>query len=57
MEKEFFFTGYCRCLDAGRTVEIILEDGAVTEVDCAYPNCIHRSVCPIAAQIDAAAEE
>ena len=57
MEKELFFTGYCRGLDAGRTVEVILEDGCVTEVDCAYPGCIHRSVCPIAAQIDAAAEE
>ena len=57
MEKELFFTGYCRALDAGRTVEVILENGAVTEVDCAYPDCIHRGVCPIAAQIDEAAEK
>lgn len=52
MEKEYFFTGYCRALDAGRTVEVIKEDGSVTEIDCAYPNCIHRSVCPIAKQVD-----
>lgn len=52
MEQELFFTGYCRCLDAGRTVEVILEDRTVTEVDCAYPQCLHRSVCPIARQID-----
>ena len=57
MEKELFFTGYCRALDAGRTVEVILEDGAVTEVDCAYPGSIHRSDCPVAAQIDEAAEK
>jgi hypothetical protein len=57
MEKELFLTGYCRALDAGRTVEVILEDGSVTEVDCAYPNCIHSSVCPIAAQIGEAKEK
>ncbi len=52
MEKELFFSGYCRALDAARSVEVILEDDTVTEVDCAYPGCIHRSVCPIAKQID-----
>ena len=52
METEKFFSGYCRVLDGSRTVEVILEDGEVTEIDCAYPNCIHRSVCGIAAQID-----
>ena len=52
MEQEFFFTGYCRALDSSRTVEVITEDGAPTEVDCAYPNCIHRSSCLIARQID-----
>jgi hypothetical protein len=52
MEKEAFFTGYCRALDGSRTVEVITEDGELTEVDCAWPNCIHRSVCPIAKEID-----
>ena len=52
MEKELFFSGYCRALDGSRTVEVVLEDGEVTEIDCAYPNCIHRSVCPIAKGID-----
>ena len=56
MEKESFFTGYCRCLDAGRTVEVITEDGQLAEVDCAYPSCIHRSVCPIAKQIEEVSE-
>ena len=56
MEKEYFFTGYCRALDGSRTVEVIAENGQVTEVDCAWPNCIHRSVCPIAKQIDELSE-
>ena len=56
MEKEYFFTGYCRALDGSRTVEVIAEKGTVTEVDCAWPNCIHRSVCPIARQIDELSE-
>ena len=56
MEKEVFFSGYCRALDGSRTVEVITEDSLLTEVDCAYPNCIHRSVCPIAKQIDALTE-
>jgi hypothetical protein len=52
MEQEFFFTGYCRCLDGGRTVEVIVEDGRVTEVDCGYETCIHRGSCLIAKEID-----
>ncbi len=54
MEKELYVSGYCRALDAARTVEVILEDGTVTEVDCAWPNCIHCSVCLIAKQIEEA---
>ena len=52
MEQEVFFTGYCRCLDSSRTVEVIVIDGAPTEIDCGYESCIHRSVCPIAREID-----
>lgn len=52
MEQEHFFSGYCRVLDSSRTVEVITEQGCITEVDCAYPNCIHRPVCPIAREID-----
>ena len=52
MEQEFFFTGYCRCLDGSRTVEIIVTDGTVTEIDCRYETCLHRSSCPIAKEIE-----
>lgn len=52
MEIEKFLSGYCRQLDASRMVEVIVEDGEVTEVDCCYGNCIYQSNCVIAQQID-----
>ena len=52
METEMFFTGYCRQLDCARTVEVIAENGQITEVDCCYGNCIYQSNCPIAKEID-----
>ncbi len=51
MEKELFFSGYCRQLDAARIVEVIIEDGKVTETDCCYPDCTHASNCTIAESI------
>ena len=52
MEQEKFLSGYCRQLDASRMVEVILEDGEITEVDCCYGSCIHQSNCGIAREID-----
>ena len=52
MEIEKFISGYCRQLDASRMVEVILEDGEVTEVDCCYGNCIYQSNCPVAQEIE-----
>ena len=51
MEQEKFLSGYCRQLDASRMVEVILEDGEVTEVDCCYGSCTYESTCPVARQI------
>ena len=51
MEKEVFLSGYCRTTDASRMVEVIVEDGKVTEVDCCYENCPHTSNCLIAKSI------
>lgn len=51
METEKFVCGYCRQLDASRMVEILLENGRVTEVDCLYGNCAYQNDCPVAAQI------
>ncbi len=47
MEREAFFSGYCRQTDAGRTV--MVEDG---EPDCLYPDCPYSANCPIAQKID-----
>ena len=52
MEQERFFSGYCRKLDASRMVEIIIEDGEVTEADCCYGFCEFAPACPIAKEID-----
>ena len=57
MEKECFFSGYCRQLDGSRVVEAVLEEGKLTEVDCCYGSCIYESSCPIAAEIHQAQEE
>ena len=51
MEKELFFSGYCRQLDSARTVEVILEDGEITEIDCCYGNCLYQANCPIAREV------
>lgn len=52
MEVEKFFSGYCRVLDCARTVEVIEEDGQITEVDCNYGHCDFQSSCPVAKEID-----
>ena len=46
MEEEIILSGYCRCLDAGRTV--MVEEG---EADCLYENCPHKASCDIAKKI------
>lgn len=51
MEKEVFLTGYCRCTDASRMVEVVLEDGELAEVDCSYVNCPNVPNCTVAAAI------
>ena len=52
MEVEKFVSGYCKQLDASRMVEVILEDGKITEVDCCYGNCVYQGSCPIAKEIE-----
>ena len=51
MEKELFLSGYCRCLDNSRMVEVVVSDSEA-EIDCSYENCPHTSVCEIAKRID-----
>ena len=51
MEKEVFLSGYCRTIAASRMVEVVLEDGKLSEVDCCYENCPHTPNCIIAKSI------
>ncbi len=51
MEEERILSGYCRALDKSRMVIAVLEDGKLTEADCAYPDCPHSQSCPIAGQL------
>ncbi len=51
MEKEAFFSGYCRCLDDSRMVSVFVEDGVLSEVDCSYENCPHTPNCTVAENI------
>lgn len=52
MEQERFFSGYCRQLDGSRTVCVVLEDGAASEVDCCYGSCVYQGSCLIAKELD-----
>ena len=52
MEREDFFSGYCRCIDCSRMVALVTVDGAIDEVDCNYENCTHKNECQIAKKID-----
>lgn len=51
MEREAFFTGYCRQIDSARTVCVEAEGKELTEVDCLYETCPHATDCPIGKSI------
>ena len=51
MEREDFFSGYCRQLDASRMVAVVTEDGELVEVDCCFGSCPHEPSCLVAKQI------
>ncbi len=53
MEVEKFLSGYCKQLDASRLVEVLLENGELTEAGCCYGSCVYQPGCPIAREIDA----
>ena len=50
--EEHYLTGYCRCLDASRIVEVGTENGKLDECDCSYGSCKFQSQCTIAKAID-----
>ena len=50
--SEHYLTGYCRCLDSARVVELVVEDGKVEDCDCLYGSCKFQSQCTVAEKID-----
>ena len=52
MEKEAFFSGYCRQIDGARTVCAEAEDGKLIGVDCCYPDCQYAQNCVIGKAIE-----
>ena len=51
MEKERFFSGYCRQIDNSRMVAAVKENGVLLEVDCCYPDCPYAPNCTVAEKI------
>ena len=51
MERESFFSGYCRQIDGSRMVAVLAQDSLLDEVDCCYPDCPYAPNCTIAKKI------
>ncbi len=49
MEREYFFSGYCRALDQSRMVAVETDGGV--EADCSYQNCPYTDRCAVAEKI------
>lgn len=52
MEREAFFSGYCRQIDDSRMVCVEAEGSTLTEVDCLYENCPYGSDCTVHQKIE-----
>ena len=57
MEQEHFISGYCRCIDGSRMVELVTEDGKLCEVDCSFESCPYTTNCTVAARIKELTED
>ena len=51
MEREAFFSGYCRCQDQSRMVAAVAEDGTLAEVVCSFGSCPYEADCTVAQRI------
>ena len=48
MEREAFFSGYCRNIDGSRMVAVEADGTVLTDVGCDFGSCPHEPNCPIA---------
>lgn len=53
MEREAFFSGYCRKMDSSRTVAVEARDRELESADCDYTDCPYAPNCPIGKNITA----
>ncbi len=51
MEREEFFTGYCRQIDGSRMVCAVAQGDQLEEIDCCYPQCAYVAECTVAEKI------
>lgn len=51
MEREGFFSGYCRQIDDSRMVVAEAEDRRLTYTDCLYETCQYAPGCTVAQKI------
>ena len=51
MEREGFFSGYCRQIDGSRMVAVEAEGSTLLEADCCYPDCPYATECVLAQKI------
>ena len=51
MEQEHFISGYCRCQDQSRMVELVTEEKKLVEVDCSFESCPYAGNCTVAQRI------
>ncbi len=57
MEKEQFFSGYCRTQDCSRMVCAVKENGNLIEADCSFECCPFTAECTVAQSITAFLKE
>lgn len=51
MEKEAYFSGYCRTMDSSRMVCALRDGEALLDVDCSYTVCPYTAECTVARRI------
>lgn len=51
MEREAFYSGYCRCIDNSRMVAVEADGNTLIEADCNYETCPYVKDCTIAQKI------
>lgn len=52
MEREAFFSGYCRQMDDNRMVCVEADGNHLMEADCLYETCPYGSECAVHEKIE-----